>query len=570
MNGVANTGTLADVVIRRCKLAAGTVAAAREAASVHDKRLELVLSEQNIVSPAQMALAIAEYLSLPAVSLRHFHLDERLVMHLPEELFIRLGIVPLAKWDHAFAIAVGDPFNLEVLEEAGLLLGTDLIVYVAPVDEVERVVQAFFERPGRQLGNVIRDVTGGIDELEFSSDTEDMEIEEILDQGDDVPVVRIVNSMMIEAVHRRASDIHIEPTEDCLIVRYRIDGVLYDEPSPPRCMQWAIISRLKIIANLDIAERRLPQDGRFTIHAPNRDVDVRLSLVPTVHGQKAVLRILDKANLKPNIASLGLETADYENMEWAIRQPSGLILVTGPTGSGKTTTLYSTLQELNSTEVNIVTVEDPVEYRLPRINQIQANSAIGLTFANGLRSILRQDPDIVLVGEIRDRETATIAIQAALTGHLVLSTLHTISAAGAITRLVHMGVESFLIASSLVMAQAQRIYRKLCPLCKEEACVSLDVLRLHNIDPEMLSGVVLYRPQGCIECGQMGFYGRDIIMETLLLDDIIRDLIVRQADAKTIRDAAIKNGMVTLQTAGLQRACQGLTSIEEVLRVVGA
>ncbi len=351
------------------------------------------------------------------------------------------------------------------------------------------------------------------------------------------------------------------------MVRYRIDGILYDQPSPPKYMQWAITSRIKIIARLDIAERRLPQDGRFTIRAHSRDVDVRASLIPTACGQKVVLRILDKLNLKPNMAALGLVPNDYEKLERAIHQASGLILITGPTGSGKTTTLYSALQEISSSKVNVITIEDPIEYQLPRINQIQAHPAIGLTFAAGLRSILRQDPDIVMVGEIRDRETASIAVQASLTGHLVLSTLHTNDAAGAVSRLTHMGVETFLLSSSLIMSQAQRIYRKLCPACKQPQEIPWDALQGEGIDCERFSGVTLYDAKGCLHCNYIGFMGRDAIMEILEVDEEIQDLILQGSDANHIRTLAISKGMATLREGGLTRAAGGETSLEEIMRI---
>ena len=416
----------------------------------------------------------------------------------------------------------------------------------------------------------MRDVNDANAEIQVASDDEDMGVEYMMSMQDDVPVVRIVNSMLIEALHRGASDIHVEPMESGLQVRYRVDGVLYDELSPPKYMQWAIISRLKIISNLDIAERRLPQDGRFTIRAPGRDVDVRVSMIPTVHGQKAVLRILDKLNLKPNIAALGLEPDDHAKVMRAIHRTSGLFLVTGPTGSGKTTTLYSALQELNDPGVNIITVEDPVEYQLPRINQIHARPSIGLTFASGLKSILRQDPDIIMVGEIRDGETASIAIQAALTGHLVLSTLHTNDAASAVARLIHMGVEPFLISSALVASQAQRIYRRLCRACRKRREIPWDVLSLHSIDSDLFRDAKLFAAKGCLRCGHIGYSGRESVMEILEVDEDIKELILREVSAAKLRDMAVSKGMLTLRDAGLQRVLKGITSVEEMLRVTGS
>jgi type IV pilus assembly protein PilB len=562
--------SLADILLRRFPLDEKVVREARDAAEACGSRLDVVLVERGLVSDARMALAMGEYLSLPSVSLARFKPDDDLIYAVPPRVLTELRVLPLARWEGFVAIATADPFDAMGLDEAADLLEAGVITYVAPKDELELILGRCRTEPLRRLEDVLRDVRESSTEIQILPDEDTFDVGDVFDAAEDVPVVRIVNSMLIEALHRGASDIHVEPREDGLQVRYRIDGVLYEEPSPPKYMQWAILSRIKIVSNLDIAERRLPQDGRFTIHAPGRDVDVRVSLIPTVHGQKAVLRILDQSNLKPNLAALGLEQNDYEKLEKAIRQPSGLILVTGPTGCGKTTTLYSALQELNQPGVNIITVEDPVEYQLHRINQIPVNAEIGLTFAAGLRSILRQDPDIIMVGEIRDKETAGIAVQAALTGHMVLSTLHTNDASGAVARLIHMGVEAFLISSALIMAQAQRIYRKLCRACKRRREVPWDVLQLHGIDVDVLKDGRLYAPTGCLHCGQIGYAGRDAVMEILEIDDGIRELILREATAAHIRDAAVAKGMRTLRGAGLQRVCKGITSIEEILRVTSS
>lgn len=558
---------VADILIARFGVGEEQLAEARQLAAASETRLELVLSELGLVTDAQMALAMAQYLEMPAISLANFTPNEELLHSLPSRIMKELHVIPLARWNSCFAVAMPDPFDVVALEELSELLDGDVVPYVAPRDEVTSLLQRYESDAGNRLEEVIRDVDGADLALDMGGGDDDINVDEMLETEGDVPVVRIVNSVLIEALHRGASDIHIEPMEKDMLVRYRIDGVLYDEPSPPKYMQWAITSRLKIIANMDIAERRLPQDGRFTIHAPGRDVDVRVSLIPTVHGQKAVLRILDKLNLKPNLAALDLDPADYDKLIRAVHQPSGLILVTGPTGSGKTTTLYSGLQELNEPTVNIVTVEDPVEYQLPRVNQVQTNSAIGLTFANGLRSILRQDPDVVMIGEIRDHETATIAVQAALTGHLVLSTLHTNDAAGAVARLVHMGVEPFLIASSLALSQAQRIYRRLCPACKRQREIPWDVLQQNSIDCDLFRSVKLYKPYGCLHCNHIGYSGREAAMEILEVDDEIRGQILSGATAAKIRETAVGKGMLTLREAGLRRVRKGITSIEEILRV---
>jgi type II secretory ATPase GspE/PulE/Tfp pilus assembly ATPase PilB-like protein len=352
-------------------------------------------------------------------------------------------------------------------------------------------------------------------------------------------------------------------------LRLRIDGVLCDRPGPPKGMQSAVISRVKIMSELNIAERRVPQDGRFNIKALGKEVDLRVSILPTVHGEKVVMRTLDKSTLAPSLSALGLDEVSFKAMSHAIAQPHGIILVTGPTGSGKTTTLYSCLQELNTPDVNIVTCEDPVEYQLDGINQVQMHSEVGLTFASALRSILRQDPDIVLVGEIRDAETADIAIKAALTGHLVLSTLHTNDAAGAVTRLMDMGVEPFMLGSSLVLAQAQRLYRKLCQACKKNSPVSPALLASKHIDTDFFKDANVYKANGCPRCNN-GYKGRGAIMEVLLVNDPIREAILRGANTKEIRDMARQNGMRTLLEAGLYRVKEGITSLDAALEVTGS
>jgi type II secretory ATPase GspE/PulE/Tfp pilus assembly ATPase PilB-like protein len=372
---------------------------------------------------------------------------------------------------------------------------------------------------------------------------------------------------MVEALRKRASDIHVEPMEKSIRLRYRIDGLLYESPSPPKALQAAITSRVKIMSNLDIAERRVPQDGRFKVRAVGKEADIRVSLLPTIHGEKIVMRILDKTALAPSIEALGMEPAAQNDIMEALGQPHGMILVTGPTGSGKTTTLYSGLQELNKPGRNIITVEDPVEYQLAGINQVQVNADVGLSFADGLRSILRQDPDIVMVGEIRDGETASIGVQAALTGHLVLSTLHTNDAAGAIARLSQMGVEPFLLASSVIMTQAQRLYRRLCSACKRERSLPLDILKLHRIDPALFDGVETYEPAGCPKCSGLGYRGRGALMEILRVDDAIRNLILKEASGGDLAEAAVRGGMMTLRDVGFLRVRDGSTSIEEIIRV---
>ncbi len=435
--------------------------------------------------------------------------------------------------------------------------------------EVREILQKFAEQGTTNLEDTFKDAMEG-EEVEVGHEKkEEVSLDQMLESAEGAPVIRIVNSIMLEAMRRRASDVHIEPMERQLRLRYRVDGDLSEMSSPPKALQSAIISRIKIMSDMDIAERRVPQDGRFKIRALGREVDVRVSLLPMIHGEKIVMRILDKSNLAPTLSALGLDAKAYESLVYAINQPHGIILVTGPTGSGKTTTLYSCLQDLNKADVNIVTTEDPVEYQLAGINQVQIHEEVGLTFANALRAILRQDPDIVMVGEIRDQETAAIAVKAALTGHLVLSTLHTNDAAGAITRLRDMGVEAFLLSSSVILAQAQRLYKKLCTACRKPAVLAPDTLRMYNLDAKLFEGAEIFGPGGCPKCRNTGFRGRGALMEILVVDDAIRQLILQNVSAGDLAAKAIERGMMTLRQAGLEQVRQGVSSLEEVLSVTG-
>ena len=414
------------------------------------------------------------------------------------------------------------------------------------------------------------------EDLEVSGGKEEQQpetLDKAIENADGAPVIRMVNMIMLEALRTGASDIHFEAMEKVSRLRYRIDGELVERPAPPKALHDAVVSRIKILSELDIAERRVPQDGRFKIRALNKEVDIRVSILPTIHGEKVVMRTLDKSNLAPSLSALGLDPFAYEAMKYAIDQPHGIILVTGPTGSGKTTTLYSCLQDLNTPNVNIVTAEDPVEYELPGVNQVHVNQQVGLTFASVLRSVLRQDPDIVLVGEIRDGETADIAVKAALTGHLVLSTLHTNTAIGVIARLIDMGIQPFMLGSSLICAQAQRLFRRLCPVCKEP-CTELDadVLRVNHIDPAFFEGATLFQPghnPNCPKCHGSGYKGRGAIMEVLPVSEAIRNLIIRGASAEELKAAAVKSKMVFLKEAGLGKVRQGVTSLQAALEVTG-
>jgi type IV pilus assembly protein PilB len=471
--------------------------------------------------------------------------------------------------DRKLFVAMADPLNVLALDDLRRVRPNAQII---PLISTEKAVTDFLNNAQTQASGGIDAILKDVDvsEVELARDKQDeINLDQLVESSEEGPVIKLVNLMLVQAIKDRASDVHIEPFEKQLRLRYRVDGVLYDSTAPPKALQSAIASRIKIMANLDIAERRLPQDGRFRIKLAGREVDLRISVLPTVHGEKIVMRVLDKGNLNLNLEGLGLPPDDFEKFTNAINAPHGMILMTGPTGSGKTSTLYAVLAQLNTSDVNIVTVEDPVEYQMLGVNQVQVKPEIGLTFASGLRSILRQDPDVVMVGEIRDSETADIAVKAALTGHLVLSTLHTNDAPGSIGRLVDMGIEPFLVSSSLLLVCAQRLLRKICPHCKEAFNVPIDVTTRLGLSAEEVSSTTYYRGRGCSRCKDTGFLGRLPILEVLAVSNSLREQVLHDNSAKVLKELAIKEGLTTLRTAGLQKAKAGLTSLDEVLRVSG-
>ncbi len=529
---------------------------------------------KNITDPYEFAAAAADFLSQQPISIpAGFTPSSELLCGMNFEAWSRAKAIPLVKVANRLSVAFADPFDLPAQEEVARWTRGKIWPLVAPAPELNEALQRLkaqedASNPALAMENIMKGDDGDI-EMTAGQDAAADAIDATADAAGEAPVIRMVNTIMIEALKTKASDIHFEAMEKTSRLRYRIDGELVDRPAPPKALHNAVVSRIKILSNLDIAERRRPQDGRFKVKALKKEVDVRVSILPTVHGEKVVMRILDKANLAPGLASLGLDEYAYKAMKFAIDQPHGIILVTGPTGSGKTTTLYSCLQDLNKPNVNIVTAEDPVEYELAGVNQCHVNVAQGLTFAGILRSVLRQDPDIVLVGEIRDGETADIAVKAALTGHLVLSTLHTNDACGVVARLFDMGIQPFMLASSLILAQAQRLYRKLCPNCKKQVEVDLEMLALNKVDPKPFEGVTIYGPVGCAKCHGSGYKGRGAMMEVLPISPKIRALIEKGGDADLLRKLALEEGMVTLKEAGMMKVRQGLTSLEAAFEVTG-
>ena len=528
-----------------------------------------------ITDPAEHAIAAAEYFGRAPMSVPSGYVPEgSWLCGQSVDFWIKAKAVPMCRIAGRMMVALADPFDLPVREEIARVCGGNIWSTVAPESEVLDALNRAKTKedaanPALAMENIMKGQEADIEVSSVDSEKASDTIDATMDAAGEAPVIRMVNSMMIEALKTKASDIHFEALEKTSRLRYRIDGALVERPSPPKALHNAVVSRIKIMSSLDIAERRKPQDGRFKIKALKKEVDVRVSILPTVHGEKVVMRILDKANLAPGLSSLGLDEYAYKAMKYAIDQPHGIILVTGPTGSGKTTTLYSCLQDLNQPDVNIVTAEDPVEYELAGVNQCHVNVAQGLTFAGILRSVLRQDPDIVLVGEIRDGETADIAVKAALTGHLVLSTLHTNDACGVVARLFDMGIQPFMLASSLVLAQAQRLYRKLCPFCKQPVAVDKALLEANSVDPAPFEGVEIFGPVGCPKCHGSGYKGRGAMMEVLPISTRVRNIIEKGGNAEQLRAAALEEGMVTLKEAGMMKVRAGLTSLEAAFAVTG-
>jgi general secretion pathway protein E len=526
-------------------------------------RLGEILIRLRYIKEEELLQALGTQLDLPYMGrLDKTQIDESLVKLIPIGFAKRHEIIPLRNNTPKALVATSNPLNLSALDDLRVILGRDVQVTISSPAEILNCIHQVYERPSDSAEQVIETLNvDNLDELASGLN----EPVDLLEAVDEAPIIRLVNSLLFEAVKRKASDIHLEPFERELAVRYRIDGILYNILTTPKRLQPSITSRIKIMAGMNIAEKRLPQDGRIGIKIAGRDVDIRVSCIPTAFGERLVLRLLDKTHLLLSLEELGLDSDKLRQLGQLIHMSHGIVLVTGPTGSGKTTTLYAALNTINSPDKNIITIEDPIEYQLKGIGQMQVNPKIDLTFANGLRSILRQDPDVIMVGEIRDMETAEIAIHASLTGHLVFSTLHTNDSAGAITRLLDMGIEPFLVSSSVVAIIAQRLVRVVCLDCrlgypppKEE----LEKLGLKNVSRE-----VFYRGKGCTACMNTGYRGRTGIYEVLMLDDEIRGLILSKTDANSIKNRAVEKGMTTLKQDGSAKVIKGVTTTEEVLRV---
>ncbi len=554
-------GELADELLQRAKVDAAGLERARRVQRGTGERLELILTRLGLVTEGDMTEALAKVLRLPLVSPDEFPTEPVLEGKISARFLKEARVLPIGETAEGILLATADPLDEFAIQSVRVAAGRPVVPRVArPAD-----IEAAFERLYGGASPAIADIVAGGD---FDEQQSLDDISRLKDLASEAPVIRLVNHLIARAVEARASDIHLEPFDDRLVARLRIDGVLREIDSPPSGLRAAVVSRIKIMAKLNIAERRLPQDGRIRIAVRGKEIDLRVSTVPTMHGESVVLRILDRGSLKLDFAGLGLREEALRRFLDMLERPHGILLVTGPTGSGKTTTLYASLLHLRTPEKKIITVEDPVEYQLDGVNQIQVKPQIGLGFANVLRSILRQDPDIIMVGEIRDLETAEIAAQASLTGHLVLSTLHTNDAPSTITRLLDMGVADYLLASTINGVVAQRLVRTLCQRCRAPHHLVPELIERLRAGPRPdLAAATIYRAVGCPACANSGYFGRTAIAEMLPITDEVRRVVLREPDAQAIRRVALAEGMRTMFDDGLAKVLEGRTTLDEVLRV---
>jgi general secretion pathway protein E len=532
------------------------------------KRIGEILMELGYIKEDDLLQALSEQLGLPYMrSLTPEMVDRTLIAQVPRNFAQAYQLVPIKREDDTVSVVTSNPLKTQPLDDIGLLLECEIHTVIARSEDITNVINTVYAHADGAAEELLEDMGEEQEVGEKVFDLSEQAAEDLMDIDDKAPVIKLVNLIIFQAAKARASDIHVEPYEKELKVRFRIDGVLHNTLTPPKRYQSAITSRVKIMSNMNIAEKRLPQDGRIKIKMPDREIDLRVSTIPTVHGERVVMRLLDRGSMFYGLEELGFSSDKLKKFNRIIKTTHGIMLVTGPTGSGKSTTLYGALSKINTEDKNILTIEDPVEYQISGIGQIHVKPKINLTFASGLRHILRQDPDVIMIGEIRDLETAEIAIQASLTGHLVFSTLHTNDAAGAITRLIDMGVEPFLVSSSVIAIMAQRLVRTICSECKESYRPSEESLREIGLTPKELVGNKAYRGKGCDNCLGTGYRGRSGIFELLVIDDDIRQLILDRIGSNIIKKKATEKGMLTLRMDGAQKVIEGKTTIEEVLRI---
>jgi len=564
------TDRLGELLLREKLITAEQLEKAIDAQKEGGGRLGYNLTKLGFVSEDELTRFLSTQYGIPTVDLTTQDIDPDIIKLIPEEVVRKYHIMPIERTGSTLVIAMSDPSNIFAIDDIKFLTGYNVEPLVASDEAIKAAIDEYYESSDYGLEGVLTDFEE--EDMEVVQEEDDLDISDLKKATEEAPVVRLVNFILTDAIKKGASDIHIEPYEKLFRVRYRIDGVLHEVMKPPIKLKNAIASRIKIMSSLNIAERRLPQDGRIKLKlGKNREMDYRVSVLPTLFGEKVVMRLLDKSNLQLDMTKLGFEEDALKNFLDAIHQPWGMVLVTGPTGSGKTTTLYSALSDLNKTADNISTAEDPVEFNLMGINQVQMHEEIGLNFAAALRSFLRQDPDIIMVGEIRDYETAEIAIKAALTGHLVLSTLHTNDAPSTVNRLLNMGIEPFLVASSTNLILAQRLARKICAECREKIEIAPNVIAdLAVDDKDSIKDMTFYTGKGCSVCNGTGFKGRIALYEVMPFTETLKELVLNGASSAEIKRAAIVEGMRTLRMSGLTKAGEGVTTLEEVLRVTMA
>ncbi|HSQ64564.1 MAG TPA: type IV-A pilus assembly ATPase PilB [Polyangiaceae bacterium] len=559
---------LGELLVREKLISLQQLRQAQDEQSRSGHALGYTLQKLGFLSDTEITNFLSQQYRVPTINLEEYEIDADILKLVAREQCEKHKVLPVSRAGSSLVVAMADPTNLTAIDDLKYLTRYN----VEPVIASEASILAAIERY-YNVGPSYEEVMAGFDEaeIEVKGDDEELNLMELEKQSEDAPVVKLVNMVLLNAIKKGASDIHVEPYEKKLRVRYRVDGVLLEEMTPPMKLKNAIASRLKIMSSLDIAERRLPQDGRIKLKlGKGREMDFRVSVLPTLWGEKIVLRLLDKSNLQLDMTKLGFDVGPLDDFKWAINQPWGMVLVTGPTGSGKTTTLYSALSELNKIAHNISTAEDPVEYNLHGINQVQMHDEIGLNFAMALRSFLRQDPDIIMVGEVRDFETAEIAVKAALTGHLVLSTLHTNDAPATIFRLLNMGVEPFLITASVNLVLAQRLARKICVDCKQPHEIDAKALKECGFTDEQISKAKLMKGAGCRTCNNTGYKGRVALYEVMRFSDSLKEMVLGGSSAAELKMAAIKGGMLTLRMSGITKVLDGVTTIEEILRVTMA
>ncbi|MFH1754007.1 MAG: GspE/PulE family protein [Candidatus Omnitrophota bacterium] len=530
-----------------------------------------ILIKEGLISEKNLMVVLSREFNVPPINLARYKIDPRIIKIIPESLAKQYVIMPVSEIGNHLTVAIADPLNIFAIDDIKALTLHEIDLVISTERDIKEAIETYYRSEREEVSKLLEGAKGDDKELEVIIE-QDIDLRQIAEESEQAPIVKVVDLILAEAIKKRASDIHIEPQERDLRIRYRVDGKLEEAFSLPKSNQNAIIARIKIMSRLDITESRIPQDGRFKIKHNEKEIDFRVSVLPVSYGGKIVLRALDKSNLSVGLEKLGFLKGPLDAFKTALEKPYGMILVTGPTGSGKSTTLYSILNQLNTPDRAIITVEDPVEYQVEGITQVQANPDIGLTFASGLRSLLRQSPDIIMIGEIRDFETADVAIKASLTGVILLSTLHTNDAASAITRLIDMGVEPFLIASSVILLVAQRLCRRVCEYCKEPVDIPDSVLErvgLANVKKLMKEKNVdkFYRGKGCAKCNYSGYYGRMGTLEVLVIDDKTRELTIARETSDVIKEHAVKNGMKTLRDNALEKFVLGMTTLEEVLRI---